>query len=301
MDQLVDGRGARGARREDRARRRERCARSRRRATTARRPTDDSVRSRRAHRHARSPTPPCWGVREVEVDLDEVYPHLDTHVLFKLHWGGRGVKGEAWRRARRASDFQPRLERMWREQDYLHPRALLGYFPCYSEGNEHRRARPRGPRDASSTGSSSRASRKARPHLPRRLLPPAGQRRARRRRAPGRHGRRRGHRADGAARARRRVRRAALRPRPRRADRRGHGRVAALRRSAATSASRSTQGRRYSWGYPACPDQSEHEKVFALLDARADRPAPVRRLRRRARAVDASRSSPTTRRRSTSA
>jgi 5-methyltetrahydrofolate--homocysteine methyltransferase len=28
-----------------------------------------------------------------------------------------------------------------------------------------------------------------------------------------------------------------------------------------------TQGRRYSWGYPACPDQSEHEKVFRLLDA----------------------------------
>jgi 5-methyltetrahydrofolate--homocysteine methyltransferase len=28
-----------------------------------------------------------------------------------------------------------------------------------------------------------------------------------------------------------------------------------------------TQGRRWSWGYPACPDQSEHEKVFRLLDA----------------------------------
>jgi 5-methyltetrahydrofolate--homocysteine methyltransferase len=27
------------------------------------------------------------------------------------------------------------------------------------------------------------------------------------------------------------------------------------------------QGRRYSWGYPACPEQSEHEKVFDLLDA----------------------------------
>jgi 5-methyltetrahydrofolate--homocysteine methyltransferase len=26
------------------------------------------------------------------------------------------------------------------------------------------------------------------------------------------------------------------------------------------------QGRRYSWGYPACPDQSEHEKVWRLLD-----------------------------------
>jgi 5-methyltetrahydrofolate--homocysteine methyltransferase len=26
------------------------------------------------------------------------------------------------------------------------------------------------------------------------------------------------------------------------------------------------QGRRYSWGYPACPDQSEHDKVWRLLD-----------------------------------
>jgi 5-methyltetrahydrofolate--homocysteine methyltransferase len=31
----------------------------------------------------------------------------------------------------------------------------------------------------------------------------------------------------------------------------------------------SDQGRRYSWGYPACPDQSEHEKVFELLDAQS--------------------------------
>ena len=30
-----------------------------------------------------------------------------------------------------------------------------------------------------------------------------------------------------------------------------------------------TQGRRYSWGYPACPEQSEHEKIYRLLDAPA--------------------------------
>ena len=83
----------------------------------------------------RCPSPPFWGVRELEVDLEEVYPHLDTHVLFKLHWGGRGVKGEAWRELV-DDDFRPRLERMWAEQDWLHPRALVGYFPCYSEGNE---------------------------------------------------------------------------------------------------------------------------------------------------------------------
>ena len=77
------------------------------------------------------PEPPYWGVRELKIPMDEIYRHLDTHVLFKLHWGGRGVKGEAWAKLLR-EDFQPRLERMWRDQDYLRPRALLGYFPCNS-------------------------------------------------------------------------------------------------------------------------------------------------------------------------
>jgi 5-methyltetrahydrofolate--homocysteine methyltransferase len=95
---------------------------------------DDSVRSA-ARIDLPVPAPPWWGAREVSVDLDEVYHHLDTHVLFKLHWGGKGVKGEAWRRLL-DEEFVPRLERMWSEQDYLHPRAILGYFPCYSEGNE---------------------------------------------------------------------------------------------------------------------------------------------------------------------
>ncbi len=95
---------------------------------------DDSVRSGVATDRP-VPTPPWWGVREVEVDMDEVYSHLDTHVLFKLHWGGKGIKGEAWRELVQ-ENFRPRLERMWAEQDYLHPRALLGFFPCYARGNE---------------------------------------------------------------------------------------------------------------------------------------------------------------------
>ncbi len=129
---------------------------------------DDSVRSP-ARTDVAIPEPPFWGVQEIDVDLDELYSHLDTHVLFKLHWGGRGVKGEAWQKLLR-EDFQPRLERMWREANglpgenqvtpgadgpgqgadgpgqgadgtpprapYLHPRALLGFFPCYALGNE---------------------------------------------------------------------------------------------------------------------------------------------------------------------
>jgi 5-methyltetrahydrofolate--homocysteine methyltransferase len=101
--------------------------------------TDASVRSPASTDNA-IPEPPFEGVREIDIDLDEVFPYLDRHVLFKLHWGGKGVKGEAWRRLVEGDGeeegFAPRLERMWREQDYLHPRARLGYFPCNSEGNE---------------------------------------------------------------------------------------------------------------------------------------------------------------------
>ncbi len=74
--------------------------------------------------------------------MDEVYRHLDTHVLFKLHWGGRGVKGDAWKELVE-NDFLPRLERMWREQDYLQPRALLGYFPRRGRRQHRRGLRPR--------------------------------------------------------------------------------------------------------------------------------------------------------------
>ncbi len=101
--------------------------------------TDDSVRSK-ARTDTPVPEPPFWGARELDVDLDDVYPYLDRHVLFKLHWGGRGKKGEEWRKIVEGDGeeegFAPRLERMWREQDYLHPRVRLGYFPCNSDGNE---------------------------------------------------------------------------------------------------------------------------------------------------------------------
>jgi len=96
--------------------------------------TDDSVRSA-ADPDAPIPEPPFWGVREIPIEINDIFDHLDLHVLFKLHWGGRGVKGEEWEKLV-GEDFRPRLERMWAEQEYLHPKAVLGYFPCNSEGNE---------------------------------------------------------------------------------------------------------------------------------------------------------------------
>jgi 5-methyltetrahydrofolate--homocysteine methyltransferase len=101
--------------------------------------SDDSVRSATTTDNP-IPEPPFWGVREIDVELEDVFPYLDRHVLFKLHWGGRGKKGEEWRQIVEGHDgeegFAPKLERMWREQDYLRPRVKLGYFPCNSDGNE---------------------------------------------------------------------------------------------------------------------------------------------------------------------
>ena len=54
-------------------------------------------------------------------------------------------------------------------------------------------------------------------------------------------------------------------------------------------------------GLPACPEQSEHEKVFRLLDAPVDRAAPARAATPSSPSSRRSRSSPTTRRPSTSA
>jgi 5-methyltetrahydrofolate--homocysteine methyltransferase len=231
--------------------------------------TDDSVRSA-ALTDVPVPTPPFWGSREVEVDLDEVFPYLDRHVLFKLHWGGRGKKGEEWRRIVEGDGddegFAPRLERMWREQDYLHPRALLGYFPVNADGNELIVWDPEAPGER---------------ELERLVFP----------RQP-KHDRicltdfyrpLDSGEVDVAA-----LQAVTVGPEVTeligRLEREGefaeqlyvHGLgVQAAEGQAEWLHAKvredlgipPAQGRRYSWGYPACPDQSEHEKVFRLLDA----------------------------------
>jgi len=81
------------------------------------------------------PIPAYWGVHEVDVNLDELLPRISRHGLFKMSWGGHGVKGEAWERLIR-DDFEPRLQRMWSHASYLKPRALLGFLPCNGDGDQ---------------------------------------------------------------------------------------------------------------------------------------------------------------------
>jgi 5-methyltetrahydrofolate--homocysteine methyltransferase len=82
--------------------------------------------------------PPFWGAREMkEIALDDVWPHLDLKTLFRLHWGGKGLKDERWTAIER-DEFLPRLARMQRAaiaEGWLQPRVRYGYFPANRDGN----------------------------------------------------------------------------------------------------------------------------------------------------------------------
>ena len=265
MDALIDEAARAGAGRED-PRRGARAAQTgrgrgpgpadQRRLASARRPAPTR----------RSPSP-VLGRPDVEVDLDEVFPYLDRHVLFKLHWGGRGKKGEEWRRIVEGDGdeegFAPRLERMWREQDYLRPRARLGYFPCAADGNELVVFDPEDPERELERLVFPRQPKHDRICLADFFRPlDSGER-------------------DVVA-----IQAVTVGPEVTELINRleaegefaeqlfvhGLGVQAAeglaewlhseVRRGLGIDLD---QGRRYSWGYPACPDQSEHEKVWRLL------------------------------------
>jgi 5-methyltetrahydrofolate--homocysteine methyltransferase len=211
------------------------------------------------------PKPPFWGVREAEIDLDEIYPYLDRHVLFKLHWGGRGVKGAEWEKLVN-EDFAPRLERMWKEQDYLRPQARVGYFPAAADGNELVVFDPEDP--------SRELERLVFPRQPRHdricltdFFLPLGELDSGERDVVALQGVTVGPEVTQLT--------ARLEQEGEFAEQlftHGLGVQAAeglaewlhsdVRRQLGIELD---QGRRYSWGYPACPDQSEHEKIWRLL------------------------------------
>ena len=84
------------------------------------------------------PTPPFWGPRVLDrIGLEQVAECMDFKTLYRLHWGGKAHGAEFERLV--SEEFQPRLERMMREarqQRYLQPKVIYGYFPCQSQGNE---------------------------------------------------------------------------------------------------------------------------------------------------------------------
>jgi 5-methyltetrahydrofolate--homocysteine methyltransferase len=80
------------------------------------------------------PAAPWWGERVVRIDwraLDQLLPFVDRNVLFRHHWGFKGLAKSAWD-ALAASELEPALQALWRDakvRRWLEPAGAYGYFP----------------------------------------------------------------------------------------------------------------------------------------------------------------------------
>jgi 5-methyltetrahydrofolate--homocysteine methyltransferase len=88
------------------------------------------------------PKPPFWGFKTLEkLPLDDLFELIDLNTLFRLHWGGGSDKkrgpGEYERLVR--EEFEPLLAQLKADaakDGFLAPKAIYGYFPCRAEGEE---------------------------------------------------------------------------------------------------------------------------------------------------------------------
>ncbi len=87
------------------------------------------------------PRAPFAGARtlgESEIPLAELWDCFDLRSLYRLSWGGGNIKGEAWD-AVIAQEFAPRLARYQAAAlrgELLEPRVVYGYFPAAGHGDD---------------------------------------------------------------------------------------------------------------------------------------------------------------------
>ncbi|MFQ5355074.1 MAG: methionine synthase [Mariprofundaceae bacterium] len=86
------------------------------------------------------PVPPFWGSRLLEsVSLKSLQGFLNETMLFQFHWGfkKRGVKGDF--QTYITNEIRPVFHDLLRqciEENILQPRAVYGFWPCQSDGND---------------------------------------------------------------------------------------------------------------------------------------------------------------------
>lgn len=83
------------------------------------------------------PVPSQYSPRYIQLPLSAILPYLDKTALFRVSWGAKGLRGEAWYDLEK--EFEKRLERMLEEaarEDWLKPQALIGYWPCQALDEE---------------------------------------------------------------------------------------------------------------------------------------------------------------------
>jgi 5-methyltetrahydrofolate--homocysteine methyltransferase len=84
------------------------------------------------------PSPPFWGTRVIrDIPLDEVFDLLDLDELYRLQWGARG-SGDQYKSTVK-NEFEPTLERLKKDAKknrWIEPQVVYGYFPAQSQGND---------------------------------------------------------------------------------------------------------------------------------------------------------------------
>ncbi len=84
------------------------------------------------------PQPPFFGAKTIDyLPLEIVLQHIHRPELFRLSWGAKNTRGEEWLQLE--AEFTARLEAMSRQalrEQSLQPQAVYGYFPASSEGDD---------------------------------------------------------------------------------------------------------------------------------------------------------------------
>ncbi|MCA9903325.1 MAG: methionine synthase, partial [Anaerolineae bacterium] len=84
------------------------------------------------------PTPPFWGSRLIDkMPLEIVLKYLHKPELYRLSWGAKNAHGEEWDRLE--AEFEQRLARMAKaalHEHTLRPQAVYGFFPANSDGDD---------------------------------------------------------------------------------------------------------------------------------------------------------------------
>ncbi|MEZ4672169.1 MAG: vitamin B12 dependent-methionine synthase activation domain-containing protein [Anaerolineae bacterium] len=84
------------------------------------------------------PTPPFWGAKTIhDMPLEVVFKYLHKPELFRLSWGATNTHGEAWTKLEK--EFEARLARMQKEalrDKSLRPQAVYGFFPANRDGDD---------------------------------------------------------------------------------------------------------------------------------------------------------------------
>ncbi|MBK9710994.1 MAG: methionine synthase [Kouleothrix sp.] len=97
----------------------------------------EQVRSK-VRRDVPVPTPPFWGAQVVtRIKLQDVLDCLDRNALYRLQWGAKNAKGAEWERLK--GEFDIRVRDLMREAErdgWLEPKVVYGYFPVQAAGNE---------------------------------------------------------------------------------------------------------------------------------------------------------------------